>query len=63
LPDELALEVSRDADELPTDVDAALEAEEVLSAQADTLHKPRPKASVQAQGIEVFRKDGMGIPR
>ena len=38
------LEVSSDVDELPTDVDAALDADEVLSANAGRAASPRLKA-------------------
>lgn len=62
MPEALALEVSKDVDELPTEVEAALEAEEVLSAHAAVLHRLRARATVLVIDKVVFRKSGIGIP-
>jgi hypothetical protein len=59
--DELLLDFSMEADELPTEVDDALDADEVLSASADA--DARHKASVAARRRVLFRRGCMGIAR
>ena len=47
LVDELLLDFSLDADELPMDVDDALDADEVLSAQAGTATSDKASAAAE----------------
>lgn len=55
---ELSLDFPIDAEELPTEVDDALDADEVMSASADAAL--RHNASAAARGRAVFRKYCMG---
>ncbi len=59
MPVELLLEVSSDVDELPTDVDAALEAEDVLSATAGSAARPKVRAAIS--GKVILRTVCMGV--
>lgn len=48
MDDELLLDVPSDADELPTDVDAALDADDVLSASAGAAARQRDSTEARA---------------
>lgn len=52
------LEVSSDVDELPTDVDAALEADDVLSASAGRAARPKAIAAAHDRAV-LFKGVGM----
>ena len=58
------LEVSSDVDELPTEADAVLEADDVLSASAGSAVRPIASvvANVVAMDREVARGYCMGLP-
>jgi hypothetical protein len=58
---ELSLDLPIDADELPMEVDAALDADDVLSASAGAAL--RHNANAAATGRAGFRKCCMGICR
>jgi hypothetical protein len=56
---ELSLDLPSDADELPTDVDDALEADDVLSASAGGA--PSSKVRVIAKGNAIRELDGISL--
>ena len=60
MPDELLLEVFSDVDELPTEVDAALDAEDVLSASAGTAAMNMAVAVARATN-DVCRLQGVDM--
>ena len=64
LPVELLLEVSSEVDELPTEVDAALDAEEVLSASTGAAASAKAVANAAVKGrgdMRVNRRVGMVV--